>query len=599
MKSLFEITSLVLLDCGTMCGVDTTRDLKTISSRVEEEGDEFITITLPSLSGALERALDDGVWSSSLTLAFRGRRGRRLPLFLGGFFDQIFDVKGDVRPTTLDVVRAIRAVRQICKCCSKLYDEASKKRLVKAVQRYRSVENEVRHHVVPHDLLDTFRMVSAIVWGDLVNGSPSDYYDELRPKHGRGGTVEGIRGNDKYRFLSWPLRLEAEFPVSEFGVSSILNDDAQELCTTIDYPLPRDEPPVKVVLVPKTAKTPRVIGIEPVAMQYMQQGVLGWLAGRIETQSAYTRGHVNFSDQGVNNQLARISSKSGLLATIDLSDASDRVSCKLVAAMLESVPNFRRSVFACRSTRALLPDGVVIPLRKFASMGSATCFPIEAMVFYIAIVSSRIMRSGRCPTPLLVRQASREVYVYGDDLLFPSRQALSVTADLEHFGLKVNRAKSFWTGKFRESCGGDYYDGYTVTPVYFRRKCASHRADVKGLVSNVAFANQCFGAGLWRTLWEVRSRVEKILGPLPLVEPSDQVLGWVGFSNSDSIYRWDHAIQRRKSLGWVVTPKKSPSPLNGDGALLKCLRLVGQTTDPRHLLTSVRNGSLTLKRRWT
>jgi hypothetical protein len=603
MKSLLEITSLVLLDCSNLCGVNPYRDLKEIAWRVEHEGESFLTITLPTLAAGLEKALSEGHWSSTHASAFTSGRGRSLPQFLGGFFDQVFDSDGALRQPHGVAVQCIWAIRQVCRVVSKLFLSASSKRVAKALRRFVGVEKEVRDHVSAQVFTDAFKRVSAIVWSDVFsNNGFGRCYDDYHPRHGPGTTAEAIRGNRKFDFHDWPMRLEREFPFTEFGVSNILNDVAISRAQSVTYTLPRDELPVKVTPVPKTAKTPRIIAIEPVAMQYMQQAIADWLRPRIESLGRYTAGHVNFSDQSVNNQLARSASFDGKLATLDMSDASDRVSCKHVAWMLKVVPGFARHVFACRSTRAILPNSNRgIPLSKFASMGSALCFPMEAMVFYCAIITSRIVRSGRAITPRTVSNATAGVYVYGDDLIVPVHTAPSVIEDLELFGLKVNAAKSFWTGKFRESCGGDYYGGVDVTPVYCRRKLPDCRADVKGLVSAIAFANQLYWAGMWKTSRAVRSAVEKLWGTLPSVAKGDQLLGWESYSNARSHQGWHGDYQRPKSRGLVAVPVRSGDVLDDDPALLKCFRIIGlkEAGDPLHLSTSVRYGNLALKRRWT
>jgi hypothetical protein len=224
---------------------------------------------------------------------------------------------------------------------------------------------------------------------------------------------------------------------------------------------------------------------------------------------------------------------------------------------------------------------------------------MEAMVFFCTIVTSRIIRSGRAVRPSSVRKCAEDVYVYGDDLVVPADEAPSVIEDLELFGLKVNSAKSFWTGKFRESCGGDYYDGRDVTPVYCRRPLPCHRTDVKGLVSAVAFANQLYWAGMWKTSKMVREIVERLLGDLPSIAVGDQWLGWESVSNARSFRGWDDDYQRPKNRWWSVVPVSNDDVLDDDEALLKCFRTIGQENlSPEHLLKSVRYGNLALKRRW-
>jgi hypothetical protein len=197
-----------------------------------------------------------------------------------------------------------------------------------------------------------------------------------------------------------------------------------------------------------------------------------------------------------------------------------------------------------------------------------------------------------------IQRMIRGVHVFGDDLIVPSDEASQVTTDLELFGLKVNPHKSFWTGKFRESCGRDYYSGVDVTPVYMKRKIPGHLADVQGVVSTVSSANQFYWIGFWKTARLLRGEVEHLTGELPSLSKRTQAMGWQSYSNAESFHAWDSNYQRPKLRCLVAVPRRRVDPLEGDPALLKCLRLIGVESSPEHLRTSVRNGSLTLKRRW-
>jgi hypothetical protein len=510
------------------------------------------------------------------------------------------------------------AIRQICLFAKKLKLSCSPRRERAAESAFVQCESELRAHVHCNESIDVFRRVSRLIWSDLVRGSPfGDPFTELVPRHGPGTTQEGLRGNRKYKFPSWPLRLEREFPFSEFGIGSIRNFDYDDSRIQVTMPSARDETPVRVVFVPKTQKSPRVIAIEPVCMQYIQQAIASWLKPRIEHSSAYMSGRVNFTRQDINAKLALSSSISKDLATLDMSEASDRVSSYLVWRMLESVPALRRQIFACRSTRASLPSGLVMPLRKFASMGSALCFPVESVAFFTAIVSARIL-SARVPvTPATVRKYSNGVYVYGDDLIVPVDEAPLICQTLNSFGFKVNSHKSFWEGNFRESCGMDAYAGVDVTPVYVRRMLPTDRTDVHGLASCVSLANQFYLKGLWGVARALRECVENILGELPTISIRafrhlERVIegkfvayrgsagfGWISFSNGESANGWNSDYQCFKSKRWVITPVMQKDPLEGDSALLKCFSTIGiPTIREDHLRTSVRFGNLALKRRW-
>lgn len=600
MKSLVDLSVLILQDCGIKCGANPIRDIKTVARRTENEGDSFLTITLPSFCQGFERALDRGCISPALFPSFKKRRGTRLPTFLQGFVEMVFSPDGSLRPDAS--IDAVSAIRQICLFAKKVLIPCTLARERKAEKAFRVCENELKNHAFNAAEASVFVQVSRIVCGDLFAGVPfGNPYDEYHPRHGPGTTREGLRGNRKYRFPNWPQRLESEFPYTEFGIGSLNNFEGPETSDCPGFGLaPRDEAPVKVCFVPKTLKAPRVIAIEPVCMQYMQQAIADWIRPRIESRSRYTAGRVNFTNQQVNSDLALSSSLDGRYATIDMSEASDRVSCFHVEMMFRDQPQFLRQVFATRSTRATLPSGVTIPLRKFASMGSALCFPMEALVFFLAIVSSRLRRSGRRITPSSVKRFTEGVYVYGDDIIVPADEAPTICADLESFGFKVNAHKSFWSGSFRESCGQDAFKGESVTPTYLRRVLPADRTDPNGLVSAVAFANQLYHAGLWKTARYVRECVERILGPLPSIADSSPGLGWFSYSQAESFSGWDSDLQRLKDRRYIPTPVRLDDRLDGDPALLKCFLLIGSNTvDREHLLRSVRYGALALKRRWT
>lgn len=600
MKSLQDVTVSILQDCGMQCGANPIRDILTVTRRTEHEGDSFLTITLPAFCRDFERSLAEGFLSPALSSRFRSRRGTCLPRFLGGFMERIFSPRGALLEVPDET--CILAVRQICLLHQKTTRPCSKERMANALSGFLQTESSVRNHVMPSHLRHTFIRVSKVVWSDILGDLRNSVgYQELKPRHGPGTTREGLRGNGKFAFASWPSRLESVFPFSEFGIASIRNPEGEDRVSRISYTSARDEPPVKVCLVPKTLKSPRVIAIEPVCMQYMQQAISDWLRPRIELRGRYTSGHVNFRDQKVNANLALKGSADGSLATIDMSDASDRISCKHVRDMLRISPTFSRWVFATRSSRAQLPgDDTSIVLRKFASMGSALCFPIEAMVFYCAIISILIQNAGVRISPRSVRKFSERVYVYGDDLVVPADMAPSVCAGLEAFGFKVNSGKTFWTGRFRESCGTDAYNGRDITPVYCRMDIPTHRTDVDEIVSAVALANQLYWAGYWSTARMVRLEVEKLLGVLPSITTRSQGLGWQSFSEALSFNGWSQDYQRPKLRCYVPTPTMRHDPLEDDAALLKCFGLIGShTVDPRHLTTSVRYGNLALKRRWS
>jgi hypothetical protein len=360
---------------------------------------------------------------------------------------------------------------------------------------------------------------------------------------------------------------------------------------------PEQEQPVKVISVPKTLKTPRIIAMEPSYVQYVQQGILERLVEAID-ESPIARSLIGFvGTQELNQKLAQEGSRTGLLATLDLSEASDRVSNQLVRHLLSPHPWLFRAVDATRSRSADVPGHGVIRLAKFASMGSALTFPFEAMVFCTLVFMGIEREIGHHLRKSDVIRLLGKVRVYGDDIIVPTDYALSVIRTLEDQGLRVNRRKSFWTGKFRESCGKEYYDGYDVSVTRIREMLPSRRTDVSELVSTVSTRNQFWEQGYSNTVG-VLDRVVKGLIPFPYIEPTSPALGRWGYRVT--VGRHHPTLHRPEVRAMVVDAKLPVNRIDGYNALLKVFLKRGSHPfdDPMHLEVSGRPVAVRIKRQW-
>jgi hypothetical protein len=445
-----------------------------------------------------------------------------------------------------------------------------------------------------------FCAVSSVLWNPMVS---TIVLSKCIPKHGPGATAEYISGNLKYNWSEWNDCLEPYFPLIGNGYPLGLPPDSEELKSLTIHSMGQERP-VRVVPVPKTLKGPRIIAIEPCCMQFAQQGIMGELIRSLESYWL-TANHVNFRDQSVNQSLAISASISGRLATIDLSDASDRVPLSLALEMFRCHPDLLDAIVACRSTSAQLPNGRLIsPLKKFASMGSALCFPIEAMYFYTVCVVALLKEHNLPATPYNIFKVTREVHVYGDDIIVPTTYATSVLEHLRKYNCKVNANKTFRTGKFRESCGVDSYDGRQVTPVYLRKLSPKNRRQSSALISWVATANLFYRKGYWRTTTFMRNRIESIIGPLPYVSETSPALGHLSYLGYRSAERWNRKLQHLEIRGWIPTPVYRTDKLEGYGALSKSLLGLERREsevpigDAHDLERTALHGAVTLKRRW-
>jgi len=241
----------------------------------------------------------------------------------------------------------------------------------------------------------------------------------------------------------------------------------------------------------------------------------------------------------------------------------------MVKSLLAQWPHLLDFVLATRSEWAEV-EGVEYPLTKFASMGSALTFPIETIIFS----TIALMGMKRAGIDLSPRLWGEVVSVYGDDIVVPVRAVADVVSLLEVFGFKVNTTKSFWTGRFRESCGADFYNGTDVSVVRLRSDPPGSRQDAAQIGKLSDFRNRCYLAGLWRTVGVCDEWLEPLVLAKPFSAkldtpvPSGTIhrltfcpLGWDAVFDS-SLHRWT----RRYSY---VRPVRRPYQVDGAGGLMK------------------------------
>jgi hypothetical protein len=584
--------------------VSDLRDLIYIRSRVKDEGMSFLTITLPSFCKDFESCLAQGSVDHSLFRNFR--KSGAIPAFLQGMLRRIFDrdtgrIFNDNETSTdfADVPVIIEGVRQVCNVFKKLELDCEPKRVRASLLNFKEIERSFKAFMLSAKDFTVFSEVSSCLWDNMVN---SIDIDRCIPRHGPGATSERVSGNQKYTWKLWHQRLEPYFPFYGNAICLGAAEDWEE-GLDVDFLEEHQELPVRVTPVPKTLKGPRIIAIEPCCMQFAQQGIRGELYSAIESYWL-TRGHINFRDQKVNQSLALSASHRQDFATLDLSDASDRVPNDLALMMFSGNEELLHAIDACRSRMAVMPDGESVgPLQKFASMGSALCFPVEAMYFYTIIVLALLEKRNLSVTPRNCYIVSRNVYVYGDDIIVPSADAEAVVDALHKYNCRVNKSKSFWTGKFRESCGLDAYDGWDVTPTYLRKIVPTNRQQDDCLISWTKTGNLFYKKGYWRTASLLFSQVERTLGPLPYVSEESSCLGRNSYLGYRSAEKWDAKHHSLKVRGWCPTPVYRTDALEGFPALSKSLSMIstrekGEPIDERHLERTALHGAVALKRRW-
>lgn len=205
--------------------------------------------------------------------------------------------------------------------------------------------------------------------------------------------------------------------------------------------------PGKLSFVPKNCKTHRAIVVEPLLNSFFQKGV-----GTAIKQRLINAG-LKLKDQTHNQKLAKEGSVTGKLATMDLSMASDCVSKNLVSSLL---PLEWYSLMDALRTPQVTYDGALYNLEKFSSMGNAFTFELETLIFYA--LSFAVCEHLQLETT--------KVSTFGDDIIVPTEAYETLERTLTYCGFVVNSDKSFYKGRFRESCGADYLDGFAIRPFY-------------------------------------------------------------------------------------------------------------------------------------
>lgn len=532
-------------------------DVCAIVDRVHHEGIEFLTTALPRFYKAVLQGLESG--RMPYPLGFQRKRATRRPLFLQGLTARIFDDEGELLVDPDE--NAICFIGQLCQLFYKLdlpYSSAKNRKVIDAfVQTEKDLEN------LNLEAYDPILEEAGAIMRDALRGFDPKL---ATPQHGPGATATGERFFNKWNFKRKYRSIHREFPYYEWFVPS----RASLLRRIRWYRGLRDmeHGTAKVVLVPKDSRGPRLISEEPLEFQFIQQvlrkGLYEWLEKR-----SPVRGYVNFTDQSINQREALKASKTREYATLDLKEASDRVSTTLVKRLFSGT-GLLAALLATRTAETKLPDGRVLRLRKFAPMGSALCFPVEALCFYT--LAEAIRRMWRIPG---------KIYVYGDDLIVPRRLVPFLFDKFPEYGLKFNEDKCFKDGSFRESCGCDAYNGYHVNPVRMRKLWPKSRRDAHSVASAVDFVNRLFTSGYWHTADLLQGLFARTYGiDLPVSPVSDQHFSGLSWKTFQAGYRgmkrWNKKLHCWDISSYVLKQKVIKVKPSSEARLFA--NLVGQAT---------------------
>lgn len=502
-------------------GLDS-RDVKYVITRLKSERLQFLTITLPKLVKCVLRGLELGSFQRARDemrfthIAWQGSSLR----YFRSLLSRIFAGTAD------EAAQALYSLRQACEYLYKLALPFSSEKLAESEMKYREQENQLKTAAVSDEWVERLRRNFETYYPKLARATVDTILKSHRPR----GTSGAVSGSSKFRV---PFSVWKQLPT--IG----LCDKSQAALSGYFKPYPSAPVPVtfsrqtsnsdvaEVLFVPKDSRGPRVISKEPYHRLLAQMSYFDFVSSGLEE---ITHGRVNFTDQSINQRLAKEASVSRTLVTADLRDASDSVLYRVVKRLFAGSPGLRYFIRHFRTPKVRLPvSREVIQLEKLAGMGSGLTFPTMALLIHLAICTL-VSARGRAS----FKEAMLKVHVYGDDLIVPREWWDLAQEALLKTGLKINHEKTFVRAPFRESCGGDYLHGIEVTPVRLRLSAGDLECrktsevviqKAAGVLQLERHCRELLAKGLVHTAEYFYRCLEKALGPLPSVSGESPYLG--------------------------------------------------------------------------
>ncbi|DAD50682.1 TPA_asm: RNA-directed RNA polymerase [ssRNA phage SRR6960799_40] len=587
---------------------DLWRDFSRLSSCVETRGLSFLMIDLVDFGKHFDKCLaNQRLTLSGLPFQRAYKKGTVVPRLFKGLLLRVFTSNGELR-SDCDV-QAVRALRQLYYMVKKFRITCSDERNLTVVRSFYAIEAELRRgshnwdvdepnwggnkasledfalpaqggsqldlfqdqveepdQSISCDLLSTIQKVADIISAEIGVLHPLDW----RAKHGPGVVSDLKRGLSKYSFPYWPEKLERIFPYADFAFANY--GLWSDVVARQKRPQFDTEPPSRLILVPKTLKAPRLIAAEPTAHQWCQQVVKDFLSQRV--LSSWIGKFINFVDQRPNQELALQGSLDGSLSTIDLSEASDRVSTYLVERVFRRNHSLLDALHATRtrSVRNMTSYGLdsSTMLRKFSCMGSACTFPVQSIVF-LAIALGTTLYERRTKVSIKnIRRLAGSVRTFGDDIIVPTDVAERVAAALSLLGLRVNPSKTFWSGNFRESCGLDAFRGNDVTPTYIMS--LPQRSKPESISSVVSSHNNYLAKGWLQAAAYLEQTVRKECKSILSVSMDSGIFGLQTYdipNNQRLKRRWNTRLHRLEYRSICVQTQSIRTRDQGESMILQ------------------------------
>jgi len=274
--------------------------------------------------------------------------------------------------------------------------------------------------------------------------------------------------------------------------------------------------------------------VEPTLNMFYQLGAKAIIEDILVNCHGFSRNR----QQDINKELAREGSLTGAYSTLDLSMASDSLSLDLMKKLLP------KDIFdMLDKIRSHVTDinGTQHTLGMISTMGNGFTFPLMTLIF-TCMVKAALQLSNK---------NNHRFAVFGDDIIVPSSVTPQVIFALRKSGFSLNLSKSFTSGFFRESCGGDFYKGHDVRGIFLKE--FSNEAHVYSLFNRLHMWSIRNGIPLFHTLQWLRGLVD--FRPVPCHESyesgfiitSDHLTSPKRNKNGSYLYRALIATPRRVS----------------------------------------------------
>lgn len=290
-------------------------------------------------------------------------------------------------------------------------------------------------------VLQKARLKVKQIVGKLADANWQDYCRFSR------NAVVGYTGESTY--LDCKIHPDAEF-TGTLDEISIFDDTADSRYKSIftDYPHYTIVSHLTQINVPKNAEIMRPVRPNTLLGSYITYGIGKYLVKRYKEVEGVDLNHRQEKHK-VWAQEASVTLRS---VTADMSSCSDSFTSRLMNMLLpRDWFNFLNQMRT--SYVKIGKEGKPFYSPSFMAMGIGYTFPLMSICLDCIIRSAAELLSIR-----------GRVSVFGDDLIYPRKLHAYIIPILEDLGFVVNEEKTFSHKPFRESCGGDYYDGQDVRP---------------------------------------------------------------------------------------------------------------------------------------